>query len=611
MIIYEKIIKDYKKSYLFYIFALIIILAHQIIFQDFFPNKNLLLGHDYASQMPNFIFGKVWFNNNFLSVPWFTPSFCCGIPFYGDPQSMYYSFQQLIFLFFSPIMSLKLMFLFFSLTSFFGTLLLLNKSFKKNIYISLIAASIFLFNGFFNFRAIIGHVTFLSYTFIPIYCYLVILSFEENHNKPKSIFHLLISSVVFANFIHSGSGTIMLPIVFSILFIIFIYIYLNEKLKIIYNLILSFLAGLVISSSKIYASLSFLSNFPREYSHMVFNNFYDLVIITFKSLFLYPDISKFNSSVIEGAINKLNVHEIEFGISIVPLLVFMIFLVNLKKIKFNKFNFIKIISLISMFMIVIFTTTINISDNILGTFFQKFPIVKNNWVNYRFLLVYIIPIIVISSIFIDKLNFKESNLKIFTLFCLTTILLQNYFYNKDYYADQIYDPINFEKFHQEKEKIKSLKIKNMALILDENKKVIINYQRNGLFLNELSPILCYQPIFGYNLESLPRKNLLFNKKNKINDNLFLYTGDPKFIKEGKLNFFNPSCFMFPKENKCLPGDVFKKDQINKLNNFLNYKTFEFKMSKMQKFFNYISILSLALIFSYIIYYILKKYTSRS
>ena len=126
-----EIINDYKKSYLFWILALITILAHQIIFQDFFPNKNLLLGHDYASIIPNFIFGKVWFNNNFLSIPWFTPSFCCGIPFFGDPQTMYYSFQQLIFLFFSPLISLKLMFFFFSLVGFLGTFFLLNKSFKK------------------------------------------------------------------------------------------------------------------------------------------------------------------------------------------------------------------------------------------------------------------------------------------------------------------------------------------------------------------------------------------------------------------------------------------------------------------------------------------------
>ena len=116
--------KYLKNNYFVYLLALLVVLAHQIIFQDFFPNKNLLLGHDYSQFIPNFIFGKIWFNNNFLEIPWFTPSFCCGIPFFGDPQTMYYSFQQLIFLFFSPILSLKIMFLFFSLVGFFGTFFL-------------------------------------------------------------------------------------------------------------------------------------------------------------------------------------------------------------------------------------------------------------------------------------------------------------------------------------------------------------------------------------------------------------------------------------------------------------------------------------------------------
>ena len=80
--------KYLKNNYFVYLLALLVVLAHQIIFQDFFPNKNLLLGHDYSQFIPNFIFGKIWFNNNFLKIPWFTPSFCCGIPFFGDSLTM-------------------------------------------------------------------------------------------------------------------------------------------------------------------------------------------------------------------------------------------------------------------------------------------------------------------------------------------------------------------------------------------------------------------------------------------------------------------------------------------------------------------------------------------
>ena len=130
----------FKKNYLFFLLTIIIIFFHQYIFQSFFPNKNLLLGNDYSIALPNFIFGKIWFNNNLLSIPWFSPSFCCGTPFFADPQTMYYSLQQLFFIFFSPLLALKIMFLFFSLISFLGVFFFMHKSFKKNIYISLISA---------------------------------------------------------------------------------------------------------------------------------------------------------------------------------------------------------------------------------------------------------------------------------------------------------------------------------------------------------------------------------------------------------------------------------------------------------------------------------------
>ena len=599
----------FKKNYLFFLLTIIIIFFHQYIFQSFFPNKNLLLGNDYSLVLPNFIFGKIWFNNNLLSIPWFSPSFCCGTPFFADPQTMYYSLQQLFFIFFSPLLALKIMFLFFSLISFLGVFFLMHKSFKKNIYISLIAASLFLFNGFFNFRTIVGHVAYLSYIFIPLYCYFLIKSFESRSNKPKCFFYNIISSLLFVNFIHSGSSGIIIVILLSIIFIISIFIYLNENYKIINYLILSFAVGLIISASKITASLSFLNNFPREYPPLVFENTFTLFANTFRSLFLYPNINTFNSNIINNVTNNLQVHEIEYGISVLPLIIFVIFFSSLKKINFEKFTLHKFISIISMFLIIFFITTINLSNNEFAQFFQKLPIVKNSWVHFRLTATYILPLIIISCLLIDKIFLKEKNIKIFTFVCLTIISIQNYYYEKNYYNNQKYNPDNLQKFHEEEEKFEKLKIKKTLLILDDHKKPIITIQRNDNFIYGLSPLLCYNPIFGYRLENLPTKKLTFDNVKEINNSLFHYTGDPKLTKDDNLNFFNPSCFVFPKENNCIPGDMFKKTQINELENFLNYKAFKFKLSKLQKIFNYISLISLIFSICFITYYLIKKIIS--
>ena len=99
--------------------------------------------------------------------------------------------------------------------------------------------------------------------------------------------------------------------------------------------------------------------------------------------------------------------------------------------------------------------------------------------------------------------------------------------------------------------------------------------------------------------------------NKINDNLISYKGDPKIINKYGINFFNPSCFVFPNQNDCIPGDLFKKDQINELENFLNYKSFKFNISKSQKIFNLLSVMTLFLSIFYIVYYLIRKTIMKS
>ncbi len=108
-----------KKNYLFCTILLLVIFIHQAIFQNFFPNSNSYLGHDYSISLPNLIFGKIWFEKNMFSIPWFSPSFCCGTPFFADPQSGYYSLQQMIFVFFFTCNSSKIIFSFFFINFIF------------------------------------------------------------------------------------------------------------------------------------------------------------------------------------------------------------------------------------------------------------------------------------------------------------------------------------------------------------------------------------------------------------------------------------------------------------------------------------------------------------
>ena len=69
---------------------------------------------------------------------------------------------------------------------------------------------------------------------------------------------------------------------------------------------------------------------------------------------------------------------------------------------------------------------------------------------------------------------------------------------------------------------------------------------------------------------------------------------------------NDPNFVFPNENECEPGDFFRENQIKELENFLNYKNFNFQISKTQSLFNYISLISFLISVSFIMYYLIRK-----
>ena len=75
-------------------------------------------------------------------------------------------------------------------------------------------------------------------------------------NKSNYIY-LVLSSIVFANFFHSGSGPIILIIFISILTVLLLYSHLENSFEVFFKFFQSLILGALISLSKITASLIF------------------------------------------------------------------------------------------------------------------------------------------------------------------------------------------------------------------------------------------------------------------------------------------------------------------------------------------------------------------
>lgn len=599
----------YKLKFFHLFLFFLIFVFHQYLYLDFFPNENNKLGHDFEYFLPNFIFGKVWFQKNFLSLPWFNPALCCGIPFHADPQTGFYSIQQIFYILFEPITATKILFTYFSFFGFLGMYLLLRKNFKISFLISLLGATMFIFNGFFIFRSIIGHIAYINFSLIPIYCYFLIESFTNKNNFLKKVY-LALSALVLSSFFYSGASPIM-PLLIICIFSILLFFYLktNDLNVILFCSLKSFIIAFLISSSKITASLFFLKNFNRKIQPIYFENSIEYLNVIFKSLFFFPDLKYFNKNILNKNINSFSIHEIEYGITFIPLFIFLLFLLNFKKFsKLRNFNKVFLFSL-GIFILPIFLNT-NLFN--FQSFWNSIPIIGSSWVQVRWSAIYIIPLIFFTVIILEKLNFNKY--KILILIPLFfAIFFQNIYRDKSYYNSQLYDPKDMVELSQklnDKNFKKNFSINGYATVVNKDDQIILNnLKRNDYFAFNLSSAYCYQPLFGYNLEKFPNNNISFNKKVKLSPERNLIIGELNNTNDKKkFNFFNPSCFLFPDENNCLPGDLFDKTKKKNLENFLNYKKFDFRKNIFQNISDYLSLVSLFMVIIFLIrnLYLYKK-----
>jgi hypothetical protein len=385
-----------------------------------------------------------------------------------------------------------------------------------------------------------------------------------------------------------------MPLIISVIVVVVIFFYFKTRsLNIIKSFSFSFFLGLCVSSSKISASLFFLDNFKRHYSSVIFPNIVDYLFAIFNSLFIFPDI-KLIKLFNQTAWNSLGIHEFEYGVTIVPLIALFIFFFYKKNYIFFKDLKILFFVLLIIILPIIFNTNIFFFQKILA----KIPILNSTWVQIRWSAFYIIPLIFLTIFTLDSLKYLKR-----TLICifLSIIIFQNIIYNKLYYQNQFYNPTSMVNFSKDINEKISYDIRGIGFFYNENKNHINTDVRNDLFSMNLSSTFCYQPIFGYSSENFPSKKLTVNKKVKFNNDFYLLTGDLKVNKKVNnkdnniINFLNPSCFLFPKENNCNPGDLFNPLDDDNFKNFINYRPIKFNKSSVQIFFDYLSLFSFTLL----------------
>jgi len=580
-----------KRLYAALISAVIIVTYHLIFFR-FFPNRNGMLGHDYSLFIPRMMDGLLWAKHNgYLSIPWFTPSFCGGVPAFPDPQNIYFSLPQVLTLFTNPLHSVYLTFVAMSILGYAGCYVLLRRVFATSTSATITGATLFLFNGFFVYRLIIGHLTYHSYMLFPWILYFLLKN-QDSTNRAGPIQPWLLNGTAvgfLAGYMfYSGMVNLFLPLALSGLVILLAYAHRYPLQPVLWKTSATgMVIFLLLIAGKLNASLAYLQHFGRDayplpgMAHLV-----DAFLVPLRSLF-YPSTESDMQHSLTNIVWGQARHEFEYGVGLAPLLVFGAYIYVSKKGKQLVDIFAikpaltaRNVRIAMICVLLLLPVALNYYQADWNHFLKQIPIIKNSSSLLRFYAVYILPIVLLAAFLIDR-TFKSNSSRLYVavFLCLLTVLV-NAFTDKEFYQAQKYDPLAQDLLHEKLVSADKNSLPRITYIgnIEETNRFKHSSQEKADFLFGISRLKCYEPMFGYFLEAFPVKTL--------------HRGAVDEASNGYLNIKNPSCYVFPKANNCEPGDHFKATDKQEAERFLSYRGFDFKMPVRQTLLDRLSLLAL-------------------
>ncbi len=572
------------------------------VFESFFPG-NGQLGADYSLFFPSMLDGVFWEHvNGLFKVPWFTPAFGGGLPKFPNPQSVYYSVEQFLCFITDPLTSIKITLFLFALLGFVGFYLLLKKIFLLPSSTSLLGAAIFLFNGFFIHRMIMGHITFHPFMLFPMFMYLLLHYAQKNGktNVKKFISDIVFASLILIYMIYSGAFHIIPVLILTLVICALLYnLLVNPSFglgRFFLKLLFTILISVCVSAAYFNATFSYINLFPRDlYPLPGVPNILNLLQLWFRALFLDSPY-EFAKDITVNRIWEIGPHEMEFGVGLVPLIILIITIPFLIKKIFTggvlkRFTMMRTAKLLLVLLLLTVPLALNFYTPSWNAFMKSLPFIKSSSTNFRWFCCYIPIVILVACVALEKISRLHPYRFHIMAAGILFVVLGNIFKDRTFYRNRDYNPkIILEAYDD----LKSGKLKPEIAYIDEavmkGKDTVILGDVMALGSSQLKP---YEPIFGYRLENFPKKSLVAGKVMQVNA-------------DGFLNLKNPAGYVFPKENNIEPGDHFKAAEAEKAERFRKYKAFPFKFSSAQKFANALTLFSLGVLGLYLAYFIAQS-----
>lgn len=570
--------------------GVILLAAFACIFGGFFPNASGCLGHDYAFFLPALLDGYFWYHSNGLwAVPWFTPAFCGGSLNFINVYSVYYSLPQLLTAVTDPLSAVRLTLWVYAALGLAGFYALLRCAFGCTRMVALFGGALFLFNGFFVHRMLSGHLGYHAFMLLPLaaLCMLRPLPKVDRERRWRLASDSLWGGLLLAAMLHGGMGPLMPPALIALTVIGLLHGLRFGRLRDFFlRWAAAGLAAAALCAAKLTATAYLMANFPRSsYPLPGAENVLQALLLAFRSLFVSPAFDPARTNDLVNLQWPLARHEWEYSLSVVPL----VFLVwgalhrlrslpeHLRKADWPLRSW---MILAAAGLCLSLPLMLNVHSPGWHALLKRLPLMASASNLIRWFLLYIPVVVLLAALAAQRVLPGITLQRAVLTAAILAVIAINAFAERRFYHQQDYDPAGIVSAYQ---RVKSARWKpaigSIGVYRDRKGEAVQTGFCNDMLVHGASQLLCYEPLFGYRLETFPLQSL--------------QPGPVLSETNGRLNLKNPACYVWPSANHCRPGDHFDVRRKRAARDFAAYRPYAFEMPIPQKLANRITLSALA------------------
>jgi hypothetical protein len=370
---------------------------------------------------------------------------------------------------------------------------------------------------------------------------------------------------VLAIMVYGGATNFIIPTVLSVMAVLFIH-QAREGWRLTPWCMLAgvCLWAIPLSAIKLLPAFVFAHSYARPYiPSYLFDDPARLLKVLAASLFAPAVLPSFIYPI-RGSSYSLGLHEFEFGVSIVPLLLILAAVPLLVR---NASRPRHLFAWIGLALVVAIPIVLTVGNEAWGRILLKIPIINNNTTFVRWWSIYIMPVIIVAGLAFDRVlrytAVRNVALCAGVLIAVAQLVSRDLGYYQNNMLWGLYDPSQVtQAIGRVAGGIPLPEISRLGPAPNDQPKLDAKLNNDGLVWG-ISTYPCYEALFGYSLELFPAQEL--------------HAGPVKSDIDGHFNLADPRCYLSVDLGICAPGTLFRQDERLDVAKFISHRALPWQL----------------------------------